>query len=241
MLLACATMSARQRVLVLAEPGGQHEAFTQTGLRWLHQQAEQLGFSLVELQNCTQLKEGDINSYDLVIQLNYPPYEWSDVAMKEFEQAIDQGKIAWIGFHHASLLGEFDGYPMWQWFSLFLGDIRFQNYIAEKADGEVTVEDADHPVMAGVHPKFTILEDEWYTYNKNPRARVHVLASVDENTYQPASSVKMGDHPVIWTNPAKLARNVYFQIGHSASLFENPDFVRMFSNAIRWCLQPLTE
>ena len=63
-----------------------------------------------------------------------------------------------------------------------------------------------------------------------------MLASVNENSYQPASQVKMGDHPVIWTNPKKAARNVYFQIGHSGSLFDNPDFVRMFSNAILWGL-----
>ena len=148
----------------------------------------------------------------------------------------DDGKVAWIGFHHASLLGEFDGYGMWQWFSDFIGGIRFQNYIAETADGEVTVEDPGHPVMSGVHPKFIIREDEWYTYDKSPRSQVHVLASVNENSYQPASQVKMGDHPVIWTNPKKAARNVYFQIGHSGSLFDNPDFVRMFSNAILWGL-----
>ena len=125
---------------------------------------------------------------------------------------------------------------MWPWFSDFLGGIRFQNYIAEKADGEVTVEDPGHPVMAGVNPKFIIREDEWYTYDRNPRPNVHVLASVDENTYQPASKVRMGDHPVIWINPRKKARNVYFQIGHSASLFENRDFVRMFTNALLWGL-----
>ena len=44
----------------------------------------------------------------------------------------------------------------------------------------------------------------------------------------------MGDHPVIWTNPDKKARNVYFQFGHSPRLFESPDFTRLFANAIRW-------
>ena len=226
----------RQRVLVIAELGGQHGAFTQTGLAWLRQQAAQLGFYIKEVNDCRELKVGDIASYDLVVQLNYPPYMWSEASIKEFEQAIDRGSLAWIGFHHASLLGEFDGFEMWPWFSDFLGGIRFQNYIAEKADGEMTVEDPGHPVMSGVHPTFVIREDEWYTYDRNPRPNVHVLASVDENTYRPASNIKMGDHPVVWTNLSKPARNVYFQIGHSASLFENPDFVRMFTNALLWGL-----
>ena len=236
-LLGCIIeVQARQRVLVIAELGGQHEAFTQTGLRWLHGQAEALDFDMTELSDCQKLRAGDMAQYDLVIQLNYPPYMWSETSIREFEQAIDNGTVAWIGFHHASLLGEFDGYGMWQWFSDFLGGIRFQNYIAEKADGEMTVEDPGHPVMAGINPTFIVREDEWYTYDMNPRPNVHVLASVNEDTYQPASNVRMGDHPVIWTNLKKAARNVYFQIGHSASLYENKDFVRMFTNALLWGL-----
>ena len=230
------TDAKTKEVLVMAELGGQHEAFTQTGLRWLNQQAKIMNFNITEVNDCHKLKAGDINKYDLVVQLNYPPYTWSEASVKEFEQAIDNGTVAWVGFHHASLLGEFDGYSMWTWFSDFLGSIRFQNYIAETADGEVTVEDPGHPVMAGVNPRFTIQKDEWYTYNKSPRQNVHVLASVDENTYHPASKIKMGDHPIIWTNPKKAARNVYFQIGHSASLFKNPNFVKMFVNALRWGL-----
>ena len=131
---------ARQHVLVLAERGGQHEAFTQTGLQWLRQQADTLGFDMTVVADCHRLKAGDIGGYDLVVQLNYPPYAWNEAAAREFEQAVDSGTVAWVGFHHASLLGEFDGYQMWQWFSDFLGGIRYQNYIAEKADGEVTVE-----------------------------------------------------------------------------------------------------
>lgn len=43
-------------------------------------------------------------------------------------------------------------------------------------------------------------------------------------------------HPVVWTNERKKAKNVYFQFGHSTSLFSNPAFVKMFENAIRWAL-----
>ncbi len=44
----------------------------------------------------------------------------------------------------------------------------------------------------------------------------------------------MGDHPVIWTNEKMKARNVYFQMGHHANLFNSPDFKKMFANAILW-------
>ena len=75
MLLSCMVkvQAEMQRVLVMAESGGQHEAFTQTGLSWLHEQAKTLDFSIKEINDCMQLKAGDVAKYDLVIQLNYPP------------------------------------------------------------------------------------------------------------------------------------------------------------------------
>ena len=154
-----------------------------------------------------------------------------------FQHYIDRGIGNYIGFHHATLLGEFDGYPLWQWFSDFMGGIRYDNYIADKCDGTVQVEDRQHPVMNGIPGTFVIEDDEWYTYNKDPRQAVHVLAHVDEASYTINTDTKMGDHPVIWTNPSKAARNVYFQFGHSQRLFSNPVFVRLLENALKWTLE----
>ncbi len=81
---------------------------------------------------------------------------------------IEEGRGGWIGFHHATLLGEFDGYPMWDWFSGFMGDIRFKDYIPGKAAGLVNVEDSGHPIMKNVPASFIVTEDEWYTLIKIP-------------------------------------------------------------------------
>ena len=115
-----------------------------------------------------------------------------------------------------------------------MGGIRFKDYIAGKASGMVIVEDSKHPVMSGVSGSFLVSDEEWYTFDKSPRAAVHVLAKVDESTYKPDSDKKMGDHPVIWVNEKVKARNVYFLMGHDGSLLKSKDFTSMFSNAIRW-------
>lgn len=76
-------------------------------------------------------------------------------------------------------------------------------------------------------------QEEWYTYNKSPRQGVHILATVDEKSYQPESKIKMGaDHPVIWSNTRVKARNVYIFMGHSPLYFESLDYRRIFKNAI---------
>ena len=225
-----------RKVLVLAERGGLHEGFTSAGLAWLEGQKERFNMELTVLNSAQDIARGELFRYNLVLQLNYPPYAWSKAAQQDMQQYIDQGKGGYVGFHHASLLGEFDGYPMWSWFSDFMGGIRYRNYIAEKCDGTVLTEDREHPVMKGVPERFVVKEDEWYTYETNPRPNVHVLASVDESSYSIRTDVRMGDHPVIWTNPGKKARNVYFQFGHSKSLFRNAAFIRLLENALHWTL-----
>ena len=75
---------------------------------------------------------------------------------------------------------------------------------------------------------------QWYTYDQSPRPNVRVLANVDESTYSPVSTVKMGDHPVVWTNEHVAARNVYIFMGHGPELFENQAFTTIFRNAVLW-------
>lgn len=227
----------KRKILVISEGGGQHGPFTARAMTWLKGYADTHNLAITEIRNAKPITETFLADYDLVIQLDFPPYTWPAEAEKAFVDYIENGRGGWIGFHHATLLGEFDGYPLWKWFSQFMGDITFRSYIPGLADGTVTVEAPEHPIMKGVEPTFVLEDDEWYTYPTSPRPNVTVLASVDENSYSPASDVRMGDHPVVWVNDKVKARNVYFQPGHSPKLFESKDFCRMFANAIAWALE----
>ncbi|MGN6640794.1 MAG: ThuA domain-containing protein [Mucilaginibacter sp.] len=224
----------RFHVIALYENGGHHIEYSKRAKIWLDKLAADSNFSIDYIQNTDQINDEFLSHYQIFIQLDYPPYGWKPAAVEAFEKYIDEGKGGWIGFHHASLLGEFDGYPMWEWFYHFMGDIRWKNYIATFASAHVNVEDKQHPVMKGVPPSFTIQKDEWYTYHKSPRPNVHIIASVDENSYKPDSDIKMGDHPVIWTNEKVKARNIYIFMGHSPDLFDNDAYKKIFTNAIFW-------
>jgi type 1 glutamine amidotransferase len=235
--VTCLTSMAKPKpfkVLALYENGGHHIDYSKRAKIWLDKLAAENDFTIDYLQSTDKIDDEFLNHYQLFIQLDYPPYAWKEKAVTAFQNYIDQGKGGWIGFHHATLLGEFDGFHLWQWFSQFMGGITFKNYIATFADGTVNVEDKKHPVMKGVPASFLVKQEEWYTYDKSPRPNVHVIASVDENTYQPNGNIKMGDHPVVWTNDKVKARNVYIFMGHSPTLFDNPAYVKLFSNAIFW-------
>ena len=64
-----------------------------------------------------------------------------------------------------------------------------------------------------------------------------MLNGLYSKSYTTKTDIKMGDHPVIWVNPEKPSRNVYFQFGHSKSLFDNPAFVTLLENSLRWTLK----
>jgi len=226
--------NASFHVLVLAERGGIHEGFVVAALEWLNQFSAEQGFDFRVINRTDSISTTFLSKYQEFIQLNFPPYMWSDSSKAAFQKYLEEGGGGWIGFHHASLLGTFDGYPMWEWFSQFMGGITWKNYIAARASGTVHVEDKNHPVMKGLPESFSLPDDEWYTYDKDPRPQVHVIANVDESSYDPPSDIKMGDHPVIWSNKNVKARNIYFQMGHHANLFHSPEFKKMFANAILW-------
>ena len=222
------------RVIAIAEKGGIHKPFVDAAKIWLQQEAIADDFSIDYIEDTQKIDDAFLSQYQLFIQLNYPPYMWTQTAMAAFEKYIEQGKGGWIGFHHATLLGEFDGYSMWPWFSTFMGSIRFKDYIRDFATATVHVEDPAHPAMKGLGSSFVIENEEWYTYDKSPRPNVHVLASVDEKSYTPSRSITMGDHPVVWTNEHFKARNIYIFMGHHPELFQNKAYTTLIHNSILW-------
>jgi type 1 glutamine amidotransferase len=233
-VLTIALAQPRFHALVLFENGGHHLEFTNAAQPWLDKLAADSNFTIDYLQKTDSINEPFLSKYQLFIQLDYPPYGWTAAAVTAFEAYIKKGKGGWIGLHHATLLGEFDGYPMWQWFADFMGSIKFKNYIPTFAAAQVKTEDAKHTCMQNIPAEFTIQKEEWYTWDKSPRSNVHVLASVDESSYFPDSKIKMGDHPVVWTNEHFPARNIYIFMGHGPDLFENKFYTTLLTNAIFW-------
>jgi len=232
--LSAAVAQPRFHALVLFENGGHHLEFTNAARPWLNKLAADSNFTIDYIQKTDSINEVFLAKYQLIIQLDYPPYGWTPAAMTAFKDYIEKGKGGWIGLHHATLLGEFDGYPMWSWFSDFMGGIKFKNYIPTFAAAQVNVENAKHPCMKNLPLQFSITREEWYTWDKSPRNNVHVLASVNESSYTPNSAIKMGDHPVIWTNEHFAARNIYIFMGHGPDLLENKFYTVLLTNAIFW-------
>lgn len=225
--------SPRFKAIAIAETGGGHARFDTAARIWLNKLATDSNFSIDYISNTSQINKAFLKQYQLFIQLDYPPYPWEKEAQAAFEDYIENARGGWVGFHHPTLLGVFDGYPMWQWYSGFMGDIQFKKHIPGGTEAKLTIEDGSHPAMKYLPASFTT-KDEWYIYNQSPRSNVRVLASIDESTYRPTKDVKMGDHPVIWTNEHFKARNIYIAMGHFPELFNDSNYATLVKNALFW-------
>src|ERR1700691_3957661 len=130
------------KIIALAEAGGIHRPFVDAAKVWLQKLAVENNFSVDYIENTDKIDDAFLAQYRVFVQLNYPPYGWKPTAVTAFTKYITEGRGGWIGFHHATLLGEFDGYGIWPWFSEFMGSIRFTDYIAKFASATVVVEES---------------------------------------------------------------------------------------------------
>lgn len=127
----------------------------------------------------------------------------------------------------------------WNWYADTLIGARFMSHPMgpQFQDAKVVV-DKTHP-LAKVLPDEWVMNDEWYSFKTNPRrAGAKVLATLDESTYSPVGigkmDLRMGDHPIAWTNCIGKGRSFYSAIGHRPETYSEPHYVAMLEAAIDW-------
>ena len=96
----------------------------------------------------------------------------------------------------------------------------------------VHVEDPDCPAVAGIGDG-DVLTDEWYGFHDNPRPLVHVVATVDESTYEPYLGEMGDDHPIVWWREFGGGRSVYNAMGHSIAMWRDQRFLASVAGGIR--------
>ncbi|KRD47598.1 hypothetical protein ASE27_04745 [Oerskovia sp. Root918] len=100
--------------------------------------------------------------------------------------------------------------------------------------GTVRVEDRVHPSTSHLDQRWN-RADEWYNYSANVRGSAHVLATMDESTYD-AGGNKMGaDHPISWCKPYDGGRAWMTGMGHFGAHFTGePDLVQHIVGGVQW-------
>ena len=144
---------------------------------------------------------------------------------RAFQRYIGRGG-GYAGFHSATDT-EYD----WPFYGRLVGAYFKDHPSVQPATVAVVGAFAD----AARLPSRWIRTDEWYDFRTNPRRRVHVLATIDESTYQGGA---MGaDHPLVWCHRSGKGRAWYSAMGHTPESWADPAFRRHVLAGIRFAAE----
>ena len=160
---------------------------------------------------------------------------------RAFKNWIEHGG-GFVGLHGAG--GDLK--YAWKWYVEDLIGAQFIGHTMQPHYQQATIiiEDSNHPATRGLGSAW-VRTDEWYTFAASPRRKgYHILARVDERTYNPSmkllpfgkgTDIHMGaDHPLIWYHCVGNGRAFYSALGHSASTYSEPKHLQMIAGAISW-------
>lgn len=230
-LLGSIAQEQKINVLVFSKTVGFRHNSISSGIKMLSDLAQERKWVLTATENAELFTPEFLKTFDVVVFLNPTQDVLSEQQQKAFETFMSTGK-GFVGIHAATDC-EYD----WAWYGQLTGAY-FKTHPKCQA-GTVIFENTDHPAMVpfkGMETYRTI--DEWYSFKENPRAKVHVLARLDETSLDAETlkedKWKMGDHPLIWYQEIGKSRSFYTVFGHTPEAFQDPKVKEHIGCAIDW-------
>ncbi len=208
--------------LLFTKTAGFRHANIPDGIAAMEAMAEQEGFALDTTEDATDFTEENLANYDVVIWFSTTGDVLNDDQQAAFEQYIQDGG-GFAGIHAAS-----DTEYNWEWYEGLVGAYFAGHPVPQ--NGDLVVEDHVHPSTAHLPETWTRF-DEWYSFDSNPRSDVHVLMSLDEDTY--TGGTMGADHPAAWCHNYDGGRSWYTAGGHTSESFEEPAFLEHVYQGLR--------
>ncbi|WP_420810689.1 ThuA domain-containing protein, partial [Jiangella asiatica] len=202
-------------VLVFSKTAGFRHDSIPAGIAAIEELGAENGFEVTATEDAAAFTADNLAQYDAVVFLSTT----GDVLNDE-QQAAFEGYIAAGGGYagvHAAADTEYD----WPWYGGLVGAY-FDSH-PQIQPATVTVADRVHPSTAGL-PQRWERTDEWYNYRANPRGDVHVLAALDEDSYDPGGGAMGADHPIAWCHDYEGGRSWYTGGGHTQESYAEPAF-----------------
>jgi PKD repeat protein len=228
---------ARFRVLVFSKTAGFRHSSIDDGHAAIEQLGDQNGFQVDHTEDATAFRDNVLSHYDTVVWLSTTGDVLNDTQQAAFQRYVRAGH-GYTGIHAAA-----DTEYEWKWYGRLVGAYFLSHPVGTHPnggrDGTVIVEDTtDHSTQGLPAPRWDRI-DEWYNYKPvdfeqtgnvdySPRANVHVLASLDESTYDEAdgSDGVDDDHPISWCHKYDGGRSWYTGMGHTDDSFTEANFLK---------------
>jgi type 1 glutamine amidotransferase len=232
-ILSCSGIAQDKpiNVLVFSKTVGFRHNSISSGLKTLSDLAQERKWILTATENSNLFTPEILKTFDVVVFLNPTLDVLNDQQQKAFEDFMNSGK-GFVGIHAAADC-EYD----WAWYGQLNG--AFFKTHPPCQEGTVIFENTDHPTMISFKGMTTYRTvDEWYTFKENPRAKVKVLARLDETSLDAKTlkddNWKMGDHPLIWYQEMGATRSFYTVFGHTPEAFQDQKIKEHIGAAVDW-------
>jgi type 1 glutamine amidotransferase len=125
----------------------------------------------------------------------------------------------------------------WPFYGELLGGARFRNHppgSLQFQQATITVEDRSTPATLPLPRRWT-RTDEWYNFAPEPGPAAHVVATLDERTYEESDGSEAPDqHPIAWWTRAGRGRAFYTALGHGAESWSDPLYRAHMFGAVEW-------
>lgn len=209
--------------LVFSRTTGFRHDSIETGIQAIQALATEHDFDVTATEDPAVFTDSGLAPFDVVIFLNTTGDVLNGAQQSALERFIAAGN-GFVGVHSAA-----DTEYNWPWYGGLVGAWFASHPAIQQAT--VQVMDRVHPSSAGLSERW-VRTDEWYDFRSNPRDSVHVLATMDTDTY---SGHTMGhDHPIAWCRPYQGGRSWYTGMGHTRETYAEPDFREHLVNGIEW-------
>ena len=214
-LLVTANVLAQAPYKVLiysATAGFRHDSIT-NGIITIQALGLTNNFTADATEDSNQFTDAILAQYKAVIFLNTTGDVLNNNQQAALQRYIEAGN-GWVGIHSAA-----DTFHNWAWYGGLVG-----SYFADHpAVQQATIKVADRvDPSTSMLPARWVRTDEWFNFTSNPRAAVHVLATLDETTYTGGNNGF--DHPIAWSQNYDGGRSWYLGGGHTPESFNEPLF-----------------
>ena len=216
--------AAPYKVLVFSATAGFRHPSITNGIAAIQALGATNNFTVDATEDATWFTDANLAQYKAVIFLCTTGDVLTNATQEAALQHFIEAGGGWVGIHSAA-----DTEYAWSWYGGLVGAY----FASHPAIQQATVKVADRvDPSTSMLPKRWVRTDEWYNFQTNARASVHVLATLDETTY---SGGTMGfDHPIAWSQNYDGGRAWYTAGGHTPESYSEPLFLAHLLGGIQF-------
>lgn len=203
-------------VLVFSKTAGFRHSSIPAGQAAISELGAEHGFRVTVTEDAAAFNDAGLRRYEAVVFLSTTGDVLDPAQQAAFERYINRGG-GYVGIHAASDT-EYD----WPWYGALVGAY-FNGHPAQQ-DAVVDIEDARNPSTRGLPARWERF-DEWYNFRSYTDGSVHVLARLDETTYDAGPTAMGADHPIAWCQEFDGGRSWYTGMGHTEESYADPLFL----------------